>query len=93
MILLPRDGAHDQYLGTEPARTTFAMALFLPLVATAAVAARFFARFHRGIRLAIDDWLVLLALVGPLTALGALIALTDVQIFHYCQAAGVLTCS
>lgn len=74
MILLPRDGDHSQYLDTQPARTTFAMALFLPLVATAAVAARFFARFHRGIKLALDDWLVLLALVHLLIQLPSLSA-------------------
>lgn len=54
MNLQPRDG--NRYLNTEPARATFAMALFLPLIATTAVAARIYARFQRGLKLAIDDW-------------------------------------
>ena len=64
MDIQPRDVNH--YLDTERARTTFAMALFLPLIATAAVAARLYARFQRGIKVGIDDWLAVLALASLL---------------------------
>ncbi|KAL8752017.1 MAG: hypothetical protein Q9184_005874 [Pyrenodesmia sp. 2 TL-2023] len=53
----------DDYLGTEPARVTFAMALFLPLVATLAVAARIWARSIKRHKLVADDWLSIAALV------------------------------
>lgn len=62
MDLHRRNGNH--YLDTEPARTIFAMALFLPLIATIAVAARIIARFRRRVGLASDDWLAILALAG-----------------------------
>ena len=60
MELQQRD--ENRYLDTEPARVTFAMAFFLPLIATIAVAARIYARFQRGIKLGSDDWLVVFAL-------------------------------
>lgn len=62
MHLWPRDGNH--FLDTEAARATFAMALFLPFIATVAVAARLYARFQRGKKLGIDDWLAISALVS-----------------------------
>ena len=42
------------------------MAMVLPLIATMAVAARIYARFQRGLKLAIDDWLVMFALASLL---------------------------
>lgn len=62
MDLYRRNGNH--YLDTEPARAMFAMAVFLPLIATIAVSARIIARFRRGFDLASDDWLAILALAG-----------------------------
>ena len=62
MNLQQRDG--HRYLETEPARVTFAMALFLPLVATVAVAARIYARLQRHLKLGSDDWLAVSALAS-----------------------------
>ena len=64
MNLQQRDG--HRYLETEPARVTFAMALFLPLITTAAVAARIYARLQRRLKLGSDDWLAVSALASSL---------------------------
>lgn len=53
-----------RYLDTEPARSTFAMAIFLPLLATIAVIARFYARYWKKVKPGWDDWLVIVALAS-----------------------------
>ena len=63
MYLSRRGHDYHDYLGTEPARVTFAMALFLPLVATVAVVARIWARSIKAHKLVADDWLSVAALV------------------------------
>lgn len=83
----------DDYLGTEPARATFAMALFLPLLATLAVAARIWARSIKHHKLVADDWLSVLALVPrSIPAVSTAEHANPSQLFHYCQVAGVFVC-
>lgn len=89
MYLETRDKTH--YLNTELARSTFALVLFLPLTATVALVARFYARHWRSIKLGWDDWLALFALVRSYREKIKTAAHTW-QIFHYCHVAGVFLC-
>lgn len=57
------NGRCDDYLGTEPARATFAITLFLPLLATLSVATRIWARSIKRHKLVADDWVSVLTLV------------------------------
>ncbi|KAL9013254.1 MAG: hypothetical protein Q9173_002039 [Seirophora scorigena] len=80
----------DDYLGTEPARATFAMALFLPLLATLAVAARIWARSIKHHKLVADDWLSVLALLFHYCQVAGLGTFTQ---YPYGLSLGLARCS
>ena len=61
----PQALGERHYLNTVPARSTFAMAIFLPFIATIAVIGRLYARHMKGVKLLSDDWLAIVALVDP----------------------------
>lgn len=59
---MPEHG-HPEPLDNSHARGLFAISIFFPCLATAAVAGRFYARRLKGLRLSVDDWMILLGLI------------------------------
>ena len=63
--LLFNMGSKDEIdpFSTERARATLAVCIVFLILATLAVAARFWARRIKGVKLALDDWLVVVSLI------------------------------
>lgn len=76
---------HPEPLDNSRARALFAMSIVFPLVASVAVAGRFYARRMKGLRLGVDDWMLLLGLVCCIEQEIGILA-NVCQIFFYLQA-------
>lgn len=76
---------HPEPLDNSRARALFAISILFPLLASVAVAGRFYARRIKGLTLGVDDWMLLLGLVCCIEQ-GIGISANACQIFFYLQA-------